>query len=259
MKKIERLKHIAIEAGKIVKEGYHAHKEIHHKGLVDLVTQYDIETEHYLLEALRKDFPEYTLVGEESHTGGFHFEKAIYIDPIDGTGNFVHGIPHLAISLGVWEGGVPRMAVIYNPILDELYWAVEGEGAFRHEKRLSVSSQRELQQSLIATGFPYAKVDRGVEYHWVIQTLGNLLPFIRDIRRMGSAALDLCYLAEGKTDAFYEIDLKAWDIAAGILILLEAGGEVSNTSGKAFDFDDKGIVASNGKIHAQLLKYLEPI
>jgi len=259
MKTIEELKTIALEAGKIVKKGYHAHKEVTHKGLVDLVTQYDVQTEAYLLKTLEKAFPDYTLVGEESYKGSYRHKKAIYIDPIDGTTNFVHGIPHLAISLGVWEDGLPKMAVVYNPILEELYWAAAGEGAYHNGSRLSVSPQEELQQSLIATGFPYAKVDRGIEYRWVIQALTDLLPNIRDIRRLGSAALDLCYLAEGKTDAFYEIDLKPWDVAAGILILLEAGGKVTNTSGKGFDFNDKGIVASNGKIHGQLLNYLKPI
>ncbi len=259
MKKIEIIKNIALEAGKIVRDGFHANKEVIHKGLVDLVTDYDVRTENFILDALKKEFPDYTLVGEESHHGTYHYDKAIYIDPIDGTTNFVHGIPHLAISIGVWEEGFSLMAVVYNPILDELFWAVAGEGAFKNGSRLSVSPQTELQQSLIATGFPYAKVDRGIEYHWVIQSLTDLLPNIRDIRRLGAAALDLCYLAEGKTDGFYEIDLKPWDVAAGILILLEAGGRVSNSSGGVFDFDDKGLVASNGKIHAQLLEYLKPI
>ncbi len=259
MKKIEIVKNIALEAGKIVREGFFANKEVTHKGLVDLVTDYDVRTEDFILDALKKDFSDYTLVGEESHNGTYHYEKAIYIDPIDGTTNFVHGIPHLAISIGIWEHGTPLLAVVYNPILDELFWAVEGEGAFKNGSKLSVSTQVELQQSLIATGFPYAKVNRGLEYHWVIQSLTDLLPNIRDIRRLGAAALDLCYLAEGKTDGFYEIDLKPWDVAAGILILLEAEGRVSNSSGGVFDFDDKGVVASNGKIHAQLLEYLEPI
>jgi len=259
MKKIEKLKNIVLEAGKIVSKGYHANKQVKHKGLVDLVTQYDIETENFILEALKKDFPDYALIGEESHKGIYHYEKAIYIDPIDGTTNFVHGIPHLAISIGVWEGDKPTMAVVYNPILEEIYWAVAAEGSFHGEARLSVSQQSDLQQSLIATGFPYAKVNRGIEYRWVIQSLSDLLPNIRDIRRLGAAALDLCYLAEGKTDAFYEIDLKPWDVAAGILILLEAGGEVTNLSGKTYDFNDKGIVASNGKIHKALLNFLNPI
>jgi myo-inositol-1(or 4)-monophosphatase len=261
MKKIEILKNIVIEAGKIVREGFHANKKITHKGLVDLVTDYDIRTEAFIMEALKKDFPDYTLIGEESHSekDDYHAKKAIYIDPIDGTTNFIHGIPHLAISIGIWENGTPVMAIVYNPILDELFWAQRGKGAYCNGVKLSVSHQGDLQQSLIATGFPYAKVNQGIEYKWVIQSLTNLLPHIRDIRRLGAAALDLCYLAEGKTDAFYEIDLKPWDVAAGILILLEAGGKVTNSSGGVFDFDDKGVVASNGKIHAQLLGYLSAI
>ena len=259
MKQIEILKNIALEAGEIVKKGYYAHKEVKHKGLVDLVTQYDVQTEKHLLKSLKKAFPDYALIGEESHHGGYRYDQAIYIDPIDGTTNFVHGIPHLAISLGVWEGNEPILAVVYNPILEELYWAEAGYGTFHNADRLTVSTQDDLQQSLISTGFPYAKVNRGVEYRWVIQSLGDLLPNIRDIRRLGAAALDLCYLAEGKTDGFYEIDLKPWDVAAGILILLEAGGEVSNLSGEIYRFGDKGIVASNGKIHEALLNFLGPV
>ncbi len=253
MKKIEILKNIALEAGKIVHEGYHNAKSVKHKGLVDLVTEYDVRVEEFVTQRLRETFPEYVLIGEESCTDTeYHHEKAIYIDPIDGTTNFVHGIPHLAVSIGVWEGGAPLMAVVYNPIQSELFWAVRGEGAWLGEKPLHVSSQTLLQQSLIATGFPYAKVNRGREYEWVIESLASLLPHIRDIRRLGAAALDLCYLAEGITDGFYEIDLKPWDVAAGILILLEAGGEVSSLEGKPFDFSDKGVVASNGKIHSEL-------
>jgi len=259
MKKIDILKTIAREAGEIIREGYHATKQITHKGMVDLVTQYDVAVEKFVIEKLQEVFPEHTLVGEESHQGSYHYDKAIYIDPIDGTTNFVHGFPHLALSMGVWEGGIPVMAVVYNPILEELFWAVQGEGAYLNEKRLSVSSQDTLQQSLIGTGFPYAKVNAGIEYHWVINCLTNLLPHIRDIRRLGAAAVDLCYLAEGRIDAFYEIDLKPWDVAGGILILLEAGGKVSNVFGKAYDFDDKSIVCSNGLVHGQLLEKLEAI
>jgi len=259
MYRIESLRQLAREAGKIIREGYHATKQITHKGTVDLVTEYDVTVEKFVLERLEALFPEYTLVGEESHHGSYQYDKAIYIDPIDGTTNFVHGFPHLALSIGIWEEGVPQMAVVYNPILEELYWAVRGEGAYLNEKRLSVSNQDTLQQSLIATGFPYAKVDAGIEYHWVIDSLRSLLPYIRDIRRLGAAAVDLCYLAEGRVDAFYEIDLKPWDVAAGILILLEAGGRVSTASGKAYCFDEKSIVCSNGLVHAQLLEKLQAI
>lgn len=256
---IDTLKQIALEAGKIVKEGYSSHKEVTHKGVVDLVTEFDLKTEAFILDQLQKAFPDHTLVGEESHHGSYHYDKAIYVDPIDGTTNFVHGIPHLAISLGVWEQGKPTLAVVYNPILEELFWAVRGEGAYCNGKQLEVSPQSKLQNALIATGFPYAKVNAGIEYQWVIKCMTNLLPYIQDIRRLGAAAVDLCYLAQGKVEAFYEIDLKPWDVAAGILIVQEAGGKISNVDNKPFNFDDKSIVASNGKVHQQLLKYLEKI
>lgn len=257
---IGRLKQIARKAGKIVKEGYNSHKEVSHKGVVDLVTEYDVRTEKYIITELKKYFPDYTLVGEETHEGnGYHYKKAIYIDPIDGTTNFVHGIPHLAISIGVWEAGKPRFALVYNPILEEMFWAEEGKGAYCNDQKLQVSTQEKLQNALIATGFPYAKVNAGVEYHWVIDCMTNLLPHIQDIRRLGAAAIDLCYLAQGRVEAFYEIDLKPWDVAAGILIVLEAGGKVSNVHGEQYNFDDKSIVASNGKVHTQLLEKLEKI
>ena len=256
---IDRLKQIALDAGKIVKEGYASHKEVSHKGVVDLVTEFDVKTEAFIIDQIKKAFPDYTLVGEESHQGSYHYDKAIYIDPIDGTTNFVHGIPHLAISLGVWEQGKPTHAIVFNPILEELFWSVEGEGAFCNGQRLKVSTQSKLQNALIATGFPYAKVNAGIEYQWVINCMTNLLPHIQDIRRLGAASIDLCYLAQGKVEAFYEIDLKPWDVAAGILIVQEAGGKISNVDNKPFDFDDKSIVASNGKVHQELMKYLEKI
>ncbi len=256
---INTLKQIALDAGQIVKEGYASHKNVSHKGVVDLVTEFDVKTENFIIDQLRKAFPGYTLVGEESHQGSYHYDKAIYIDPIDGTTNFVHGIPHLAISLGIWEQGKPILAVVYNPILEELFWAVKGEGAFCNGEKLMVSTQNKLQNALIATGFPYAKVNAGIEYRWVIDCMTNLLPHIQDIRRLGAAAIDLCYLAQGKVEAFYEIDLKPWDVAAGILIVQEAGGHISNVHNKPFYFDDKSIVASNGKVHQQLMKYLEKI
>ncbi len=259
MKPIEHLKGIALEAGTRIQSGYHASKTIHHKGVVDLVTQYDVQVEERILARLSEHFPDYTLIGEESHHGSYHHERAIYIDPIDGTTNFIHGIPHLGVSLGVWEGGKPTMAVVYNPILEELFWAEAGGGAWCDGAPLHVSPQTELQQSLIATGFPYAKVNEGIEYRWVIDALTSLLPHIRDIRRLGAAAIDLCYLAQGRTDAFYEIDLKPWDVAAGILIVQEAGGTITNQTGDRFSLDDKGIVASNGAIHDQLLRHLPPI
>jgi myo-inositol-1(or 4)-monophosphatase len=256
--KLEKLQKIAKEAGVIIKSGYLAKKEITHKGVVDLVTEYDLKCEAFIIEQLKEHFSDYTLIGEESWGGGEKSEKAIYIDPIDGTTNFIHGIPHLAVSIGVYEKGIGLMGVVYNPILDEMFYAQKNGGAYLNGEVLQVSSQKSLQQSLIGTGFPYAKVNRGAEYEWVIQNLGALLPNIRDIRRLGAAALDLCYLAQGKIDGFYEVDLKPWDVAAGMIILTEAGGVYSNVSGEDYTFDSKTIVATNEKIHKELLAKLSP-
>lgn len=257
---VEILKSIALKAGEIVKEGFTASKDISHKGVVDLVTQYDVLTEQFLMQELKKHFGGYMLIGEESHDDIIVTQnKAIYIDPIDGTTNFIHGLPHLAISMGIWEDSKPIAGVVYNPILNEMFWAQAGKGAYCNGVKLSVSSQNTLQQALIATGFPYAKVEKGIEYEWVIKCITNLLPNIRDIRRFGAAALDLCYLAQGKVDAFYEIDLKPWDVAAGIIILQEAGGMVSDSSNEPYHLGSKSIVASNGTVHDELIKYLYPI
>ncbi|WP_457605565.1 inositol monophosphatase family protein [Nitratifractor sp.] len=256
MSALERLERIAREAGEIVRRGYHAHKEIRHKGTVDLVTQYDVETERYLLHTLAEAFPGHTLVGEESYEGGYELGKAIYIDPIDGTTNFVHGIPHLAVSLGVWEEGIPCLAVVYNPVLDELYRAEAGQGAWLGKERLRLADSLNLQNALIATGFPYAKVERGPEYRWVVEAFSALLPQIQDFRRLGAASIDLAYLAKGVFAGFYEIDLKPWDVAAGILLIQEAGGTVSNLEGRPYRFGDKGIVAGTPEIHRKLLERL---
>jgi myo-inositol-1(or 4)-monophosphatase len=225
---------------------------------VDLVTQYDLETEAFLLEALEREFPGYTLVGEESYEGAYRLPRAIYIDPIDGTTNFVHGIPHVAISLGLWEEGRPRAAVVYNPLLGELFRAERGGGAWRGEEPLRIGAAADLQNALIATGFPYAKVRRGPEYRWVVRAFERLLPEIQDFRRLGAAALDLAYLAQGRFAGFYEIDLKPWDVAAGILLVEEAGGTVSNLEGRPYRFGDRGIVAGSPPIHRELLRRLPP-
>ena len=256
MNALQRLQQIAEEAGAIVRDGYRRHKEIRHKGTVDLVTQYDVQTEEFLLSALADAFPGYTLVGEESYEGSYDLDRAIYIDPIDGTTNFVHGIPHLAVSLGLWEGGSPRLAVVYNPILDELYLAEAGEGAWLGETRLHISDTERLIEALLATGFPYAKAQRGVEYRWVTEAFSTLLPQIQDFRRLGAASVDLAYLAQGRFAGFYEIDLKPWDVAAGILLVQEAGGVVSNLKGEPYRFGDRGIVAGTPAIHRQLLEQL---
>ena len=255
---IHTLKRIAKDAGKIVREGFYASKQITHKGTVDLVTQYDVASEEFILKQLQMHFREYTLVGEESNQGDFgaDFEKAIYIDPIDGTTNFIHSIPHVAVSIGLYENGEGIMGVVYNPILDELFWAARGQGAFCNEQPIHVSNQAALQQALIATGFPYSKVNQGAEFHWVMGAMQRMLPHVLDIRRLGSAALDLCNVARGVMDGYYEISLKPWDAAAGMIIAREAGATVTGIDGLPCQFTNTTTIAANPALHAQILSRL---
>ena len=251
------IKTIARSAGPLFMEGYTQIKSISYKSAVDLVTDYDVKVELYVKEKLSAAFPEYTLVGEETNEGIVHPDKAIYIDPIDGTTNFVHGIPFCAISIGIWEGGEPVAGVVYNPVLDELFYAEKGKGAYCNDEVLRVSEEEMLERSLMATGFPYTKIEQGKDFRWAMKSIEAILPYTRDIRRLGSAALDLCNVARGNFEGYFEINLKPWDVAAGILILKEAGGTVSRCDGGAYTLDERIIVATNGRIHEAIVEKLK--
>ena len=246
-------KEIILKAGEIFKEGFYSSKEITLKGKKDLVTEYDVKIEEFLKEQF-KNFG-YSIIAEESVKD--EFGDSIIIDPIDGTTNFAHQIPHCAISIGVYENKKPKFAFVYNPILNEFYTAIAGEGAYKNGVKIQVSRNDYFQRALVATGFPYSSADNTDDLDLVIKRLHKILPKCQDIRRLGSAALDLCYVADGKYEGFYEINLKPWDVSAGILIVKEAGGEISNDRGDEFDmFNDKCIVASNSLIHSELVDLL---
>ena len=242
------------EAGEILKEGYFGQKRVYKKGSVDLVTEYDKKIEEFLKPRVAELFEGFEVVAEESFEGEIP-PKAIFIDPIDGTTNFVHQIAYTCISVGVWEDGRPLEGAIYNPILDELFWARRGEGAYLNGQRIEVAPTKELIDALLATGFPYTKTQKGRDFRFVIESMERLLPHTRDIRRLGSAAVDLSYVACGRFAGFYEVNLKPWDVAAGILMVEEAGGIVTNHLGEPYRFGDI-IVATNGHIHRQLLRHL---
>ncbi len=250
----DQIKTIARSAGPLFLEGYTNAKDISYKSAVDLVTDYDVKVELLLKEKLSVAFPEHTLIGEETNEGVVHPEKAIYIDPIDGTTNFVHGIPFCAISIGIWEGGEPVAGVVFNPVMDELFYAEKGKGAYCNDKALHVSEEKSLERSLMATGFPYTKVEQGEDFRWAIESIEAVLPYTRDIRRLGSAALDLCYVARGTFEGYFEINLKPWDVAAGILMVKEAGGMVSRRDGGVYTLDERVIVATNGHIQRDIVE-----
>ena len=244
-------------AGKILKEGFYTDKNISFKAKKDLVTQFDVAVEKYLKKKFSKKFKGFNIIAEESDNANIEFNNSIIIDPIDGTTNFVNGVPHTAISVGVYKNKKPYLAVVYNPILDELYTAKIGKGAYLNGKKLKVSQENNFQKALLATGFPYSSGNDENDLNDVIKKIKDVLPLCQDLRRLGSASIDLCYVARGTFDGYYEMNLKPWDVSAGVLILTEAGGMVSNISGNEYNlFEDKYLVATNGKIHNELIKNL---
>ena len=245
------------KAGKILKEGYYSNKDVTIKAKKDLVTKYDVAVENYLKAKFTKKFKEFNIIAEESDNANVEFNNSIIIDPIDGTTNFVNGVPHTAISVGVYKNKKPYLAIVYNPILDELYEAKIGKGAFLNGEKLEVSKEENFQKSLIATGFPYTSGSNEDDLNDVVKKIKDILPLCQDLRRLGSASIDLCMVARGTFEAYYEMNLKPWDVSAGVLILSEAGGKITNINGDEYNlFEDKYIVATNGKIHDKLIEKL---
>ena len=254
----ERLKEIIKEAGKILHEGYYSNKDVTFKAKKDLVTKYDVGVENFLKEKFSEEFTDFNIIAEESDNSNIEFKDSIIIDPIDGTTNFVNGVPHTAISVGVYKDKKPFIGIVYNPILDEMYEAQIGQGAFLNGKQIKVSDENDFQKALMATGFPYSSGTNSDDLNDVIEKIKTILPKCQDIRRLGSAAIDLCMVARGTYEGYYEMNLKAWDVSAGIIILNEAGGKVSTLNGSDYRlFEDKYIVATNGYIHNSLLELIK--
>jgi myo-inositol-1(or 4)-monophosphatase len=231
------------------------------KGPSDFVSQADLRAEATLREELGRARPGYAFLMEEAgHEGSRNWSWRWVIDPLDGTTNFLHGVPHWCISVGLerrHEDGSTTVeaGMIYNPVHDEMFWAERGTGAFLNEKRLRVSARRELKDALFATGIPFAAVapQRRLAF---ARTLGTLMPQVAGVRRFGAAALDMAWVAAGRYDGYWELGLKAWDVAAGLLIVREAGGFVTGAAGEEAAIRDEGgidIVAANPIMHPKLL------
>jgi myo-inositol-1(or 4)-monophosphatase len=229
------------------------------KGAVDLVTATDREVEALIIAHLHAAFPDHLIIAEES-TGtsaqrppaGAH---AWYIDPLDGTTNFAHGLPHFAVSLALARGDEMLLGIVQDPLRQETFVARRGAGATLNGRAIRTSATKDLGSALLATGFPY---DRREHANFYLSFVADFVRRSRDVRRIGSAALDLCYVACGRFDAFWEWHLKPWDTAAGTLIVSEAGGTVSDFRGAAFDAFGTQTLASNGRIHAALVEALVP-
>ena len=242
----------ALEAGAIVRGLYGKPHQIRHKGVIDLVTEADLASEKAILESVGREFPEIAVMAEESSSdySPTMAGEAWVIDPLDGTTNFAHGFPFFGVSIGYVVDGSPLVGMIYCPIQDELFCACHGQGAWLNGSPIRVSTATVLQQALVSTGFPY---DVHGTLPQVIATLQRVLPKVQDVRRAGAAALDLAYVACGRLDGFWEMNLKPWDTAAGAVLVQEAGGRLTDFRGEAFSPFRPQVVASNGPLHAQLV------
>lgn len=232
------------------------------KGPSDFVSQADIRAEQTVREELAKARPGYAFLMEESGTSGpADWTHRWVVDPLDGTTNFLHGVPHWCISIALEQrkpdGSTEISAgIIYNPVNDEMFWAERGVGAFLNERRLRVAARREIKDALFATGIPFAAVSASRRLAFA-RTLGTLMPQVAGIRRFGAAALDLAWVAAGRYDGYWELGLKPWDMAAGMLIVREAGGFVTDATGaEAVMHESAGndIVAANPHLHPRLLQ-----
>ncbi|QJB57734.1 inositol monophosphatase family protein [Pseudodesulfovibrio sp. zrk46] len=244
------LVYILGKAGNIVIDASTQAKKVRHKGRIDLVTETDIAVEEMLKEELSRLLPGSDFLAEESAKDTPLGEFTWIIDPVDGTTNFAHGLPMVATSVGLWHNNRVVLGLVNLPLMGELFFAVEGHGAFLNEKPIRVSRVTTMEEALLATGFPYAIDDH---LDTILKQLKSLLPITQGIRRPGAAALDLAYVACGRYDGFYESALNPWDTAAGILLIQEAGGMVSEyESGEPYSFESKSIMATNGLIHKEL-------
>jgi myo-inositol-1(or 4)-monophosphatase len=245
----------ALAGGEVLRGLYDQPHRITHKGAIDLVTEADVASEQIVLEMLRQAGGGIGFLAEESHSSYENIPPGPVwvIDPLDGTTNFAHNFPFFAVSIAYCEGTVSKVGVVYAPMQDELFCACQGSGAWLNGRRIHVSDASTLQDSLLATGFPYA-IEQEIE--GVMAVLKRMLLRSRGVRRIGAAAIDLAYLASGRTDGFWEINLKPWDTAAGMLLVSEAGGRLSTYDGKEYTPYIPEVVASNGKIHGELVGQL---
>ena len=243
---------IAREAGAILREEFDKPLQISYKGDVDLVTQADKRSEAAIVKRLTEYFPEHAIAAEEGsgHESASQSEYRWHVDPLDGTTNFAHGYPCFCVSIGLALRDTVIAGVVFNPYYDELFAAARGEGATLNGKKIHVSNVQTLTTSLLCTGFPVHKrlANPNIHYYWDFTLCSH------GVRRDGSAALDLAYVAAGRFDGFWEFGLKPWDTAAGVVIVEEAGGKISDLDGKPYLLGGKTILATNGLIHAEMEK-----
>jgi myo-inositol-1(or 4)-monophosphatase len=238
-------------AGDLIRDNWGKPQTIDYKGAIDLVTSVDRESEHRIVEILRRNFSDHSILAEEeTDLVGHNNRYRWIIDPLDGTTNFAHNYPHFSVSIALECEGEIVLGLVYDPLRRECFKAVKHHGATLNGDPIKISAVAKLDKSLLATGFPY---DRREKADFYLAFLKAFMMRSQGIRRNGSAALDLCYVACGRLDGFWELKLRAWDTAAGALIVEEAGGQVSDFSGNQFSIWGAETLASNGAIHGEMV------
>ncbi len=253
----------AQSAGDVILANYGKELNVQTKSSeVDLVTQVDIECDALIREILQEEAPEDTLITEESYQHGetIRLESAWIVDPLDGTTNYAHAFPHFAVSIAYVEQGEPKIGVIFDPLKNELFTAIAGEGAMRNGVPIHTNNTQEMGRALLATGFPY-DIQSGDSRQNNLNLMSAFLERSHGIRRAGAAALDLAYVACGRLDGFWEMRLAPWDVAAGLLLMQEAGGVVTGFHGEKMDLSQRyiNVIGANKPLHPQLLSVVRNV
>ena len=255
MQELEVAQEAARAAGEVIRRYFREDRTVRAKegegATYNLVSDADLESERTIVEVIRRSFPHDAMLGEESHKDDAAARRLWVIDPIDGTNNFAHGLPHFAVSIGFYENGQAACGVVYNPIRDDWYTAQRGQGAFHNGQQVRVTPAERLDQVLIATGFYY---DRGAMMEATLLAIRDLFrQNIHGMRRFGTASLDLCMVGCGMFGAFFEYTLSPWDFAAGALFVEEAGGRATTARGELLRLEKTSLLATNGQLHEAVL------
>ncbi len=231
--------------------------QVSRKGPADFVSSADTRAEKILRKSLMQAHPDFGLLMEESgETKGGDSRHRWIVDPLDGTTNFLHGLPHFCISIALERDGQVIAGIVYDPIKDELFWAERGLGAYINDRRLRVSGRGRMREGIFATGIPFLGIQDGSGHALFLEQLGGVMAVCAGVRRFGSAALDLAYVAAGRYEGFWENGLNPWDVAAGVLLVREAGGQVTDISGRRYELGALNICAGNDQLHSPLRKLL---
>ena len=247
------VKAIATEAGALLLKGFNKPRKIRYKGRIDPVTEFDLKSEKLITKRILQRFPDHQILAEEGSAIGHRSDFCWIVDPLDGTVNFAHGFPIYAVSIAVSFKGEVVSGAVFDPERNELFWSARGSRAYMNRRVITVSREGNLERSLLATGFAY---DIGTARKNNLGLFARMAKKAQGVRRPGSAALDLCWLAAGRIDGFWELKLHPWDTAAAILILANAGGKISRIDGRSYSVFDPDLLASNGRIHRAMASVL---